>query len=294
MFRNVLTLLLTVFITGFITEKTRAYEAFNGDYTYNQYNSGNKVQTRSLNEETLLIVDFSNSMNIPLQGKRRMTYAINAIDEIMKNTDPKTRIGLRIFGHSRGPVHTKEGYMKYQKEICSASALISPISQNNTRNIVARLKEHDPQGATPIGYSLRQAVAHDFSYGSGMKHIVLITDGGENCGDDPCLYIKKLMQTRNDIKIDVIGITLSPNEYSQLRCIADAAKGSFYDVRQGSDFAPMFSRAINAAPGSSRATYPPPATYNSGGNNSAGGRANVKVSKGPGIIYKNYVIETEK
>lgn len=294
MIKKLTIILSIIFLTGLTLQKTRAYEAFNGDYTYNRYNSGNNIKTGGNNEETLLIVDYSNSMNIPLQGKRRMTYAINAIEEIMKNMEPSSRIGLRIFGHSRGPVHTKEGYVKYQKEICSASTLISPISPYNARNIAARLKEHDPQGATPIGYSLRQAVNSDFSYGSGMKHIVLITDGGENCGDDPCRYIKTLMKTRNDIKIDVIGITLAPNEYSQLRCIANEGGGSFYDVRQGSDFKPMFARAINAAPSNGRSTYPPPVNYNTGTNVNAGGQANVRVQKAPGIIYKNYLIETVK
>ena len=56
---------------------------------------------------------------------------------------------------------------------------------------------------TPITYSLKQAVKKDFLGYSGKKHIILLTDGGENCDESPCAYVMELIKVRKDIKIDV-------------------------------------------------------------------------------------------
>ena len=34
----------------------------------------------------------------------------------------------------------------------------------------------------------------------GIKHIILLTDGGENCDESPCDYAIELMKQRRDIK----------------------------------------------------------------------------------------------
>ena len=90
-----------------------------------------------------------------------------------------------------------------------------------------------------------KAVQNDFSPSATLKHIILITDGGENCGDDPCLFIRRLMQLRDDFKIDVIGITVDINAYSQLKCIALAGKGEYYNVRTPEDFKIKFKHERN-------------------------------------------------
>ena len=78
-------------------------------------------------------------------------------------------------------------------------------------------------------------------------HIILITDGYETCGDDPCSFITRIMQVRNDIKIDVIGITVTENEYSKLNCISKAAKGNFFAVNSPDDFEVKFRQAFRSS-----------------------------------------------
>ena len=52
---------------------------------------------------------------------------------------------------------------------------------------------------------------------------------------------------RNDIKIDVIGITVTENEYSKLNCISKAAKGNFFAVNSPDDFEVKFRQAFRSS-----------------------------------------------
>ena len=119
-----------------------------------------------------------------------------------------------------------------------------PIARYNAVNISDKLGQLNPQGVSPIGYSLRQAIQNDFSPAASLKHIILVTDGAENCGDDPCLFIKRLVKLRDDIKIDVIGITVDENAYSQLNCLSVQTKGNYYTVNTPEDFKIKFDQAF--------------------------------------------------
>ena len=86
-------------------------------------------------------------------------------------------------------------------------------------------------GETPIAYSLMQAINNDFRNPNTLKHIVLITDGGEGCGGDPCRLIADLMRYRNDIKIDVIAIAGDENSsFMGLTCLPNSTGGKFVVV----------------------------------------------------------------
>lgn len=272
-------LVCLVFFTQAYYIKAHSYEAFDGDYSYNQHSAGKKVavDTSKNDEEVLFIVDFSQSMSKHLGYSPKIYHAIDAIRYILNTTGSSTKIGLRVFGVTDLPLieRTASGITYNKKNICSASSLVLPIARYNKESISDKLSTLKPQGATPIGYSLRQAVQNDFSAGGNtLKHIILITDGSENCGDNPCLFIKRLMTLRDDIKIDVIGITVDDNAYSQLNCIAQAAKGEYYSVNSPEDFKIKFKQAFDSTPKITQKTVP------------------VKVTTTPpaesGIKYKNY------
>ncbi len=275
-------ILFIVFIFLFISlNEVQSYENFNGRYSYSEYDKNKNYSTNlsSNDDEVLFIVDFSASMSKRMGYAPKAYHAIDAIRDILEDSGHSTKIGLRIFGISDKPYVEldRDGYSYNKANICSASSLLLPVARYNNQNISDRLSTLTPQGATPIGYSLRQAVQNDFSPNAPLKHIILITDGGENCGDDPCLYIKRLMQLRNDIRIDVIGITVDENAYSQLNCIASAAKGNYYSVNDPEDFSIKFKQAFNARPSIKVKTAPISTP--------------ILQQKNDGIKYKNFVFE---
>ena len=81
---------------------------------------------------------------------------------------------------------------------------------------------------TPITYSLKQGVNKDLKDQNGIKHIILLTDGGENCDESPCDYAIELIKERKDIKIDVIAFNVhDSNDLDQLKCVADVTSAKF-------------------------------------------------------------------
>ena len=65
----------------------------------------------------------------------------------------------------------------------------------------------------------------------GEKHIILITDGGENCDESPCKYAMNLVKYRKDIRIDVIAFNIgNEDDLDQLECVATVTKGKLYNA----------------------------------------------------------------
>ena len=106
-----------------------------------------------------------------------------------------------------------------------------PLKENNADRINAAISKLRPRGMTPITYSLKQAVKKDFAGMEGVKHIILLTDGGENCDESPCDYSIELVKTRKDIKIDVIAFNVpDSDDLAQLKCTADVTGGHFIEA----------------------------------------------------------------
>ena len=184
----------------------------------------------------LFIVDFSNSMNEELGGVKKINIAMNTLTSILPKISPNIETGLRIYGH-------KAGFTYLQG--CTASKLAVPLAKNNSQNILNSIYKTSATGWTPITYSLKQAVNNDFAGVQGKKHIILLTDGGENCDESPCTYAIELMKTRDDISIDVIAFDLyDAQANSQLKCTALATRGKFYSAGNSDDLTKSFSESL--------------------------------------------------
>ena len=128
---------------------------------------------------------------------------LKTLREVLPKIPADTQVGLRIYGDRMGftPV-----------EACRASTLVAPIVSNNIDNIQSALSKRRPRGMTPITFSLKQAIKYDFGNFVGKKHIVLMTDGGENCEESPCSFVMQLIKFRRDVQIDVIAFNAFNNE----------------------------------------------------------------------------------
>lgn len=240
--------LILIFIFS-IQKKVFSYDDLNGYYGYTQYNDMNKNlnNLKFTDEEILIILDFSSSMQKKINDQPRINYAINALYNVLDRLPDNTKIGLRIFGpDEKSKTLYRTGTGINTNRDCQASKLEVPIAANNIYNIKGKLSGYlRPFGETPIGYSLRQAINSDFNSSTSLKHIVLITDGKEGCGDDPCRYITNIMAQRSDIKIDVIGISTEENAYSQLSCITNVTNGKYYVVTNIDDLYISIETAIS-------------------------------------------------
>lgn len=188
---------------------TIAYQVYMpNEYTYQD--SGDKL---------LFVVDFSNSMGEYLEHKTKA----NQVKEMMKKILPKissdTKVGVRVYGHTCN---------LFAYNACRSSELLVPLGINNYAQINSAIAKLRPKGMTPITYSLKQSVNKDLKNFDGIKHIILLTDGGENCDESPCDYAIELMKERRDIKIDVIAFNVHDSrDLDQLKCVADVTSAKF-------------------------------------------------------------------
>ena len=105
-------------------------------------------------------------------------------------------MALRVYGHQK----------QYPPQICDDTRLEVPFSKDNTARIKHVIKSIIPKGTTPIAYALLQSV-NDFPACDNCRNVViLITDGLEECGGDPCSVSFELQKKGIVLKPFIIGI----------------------------------------------------------------------------------------
>lgn len=191
----------------------------------------------SADEKILFILDFSGSMNDTLLGRKKVDLMLETMSQFLPGINKNTWVGLRVYGH-------RYGFTAYDS--CKASTLLVPITQGGSTDIESKLFRTKARGMTPITYSLKQAVESDFAGFSGKKHIILLTDGGENCDESPCLWAMELIKYRKDVKIDVIAFNIeNKDDLEQLECTALVTSGKFHMANTSAELIKGFKESLN-------------------------------------------------
>lgn len=190
-------------------------------FAYDVYMPEN-FQYEKAGDKLLFVVDFSNSMGEYLEHRTKVNQVKDMLRLILPQISSDTKVGIRVYGHTCN-------LLAYNA--CRSSELLVPLGENNAANINSAITKLRPRGMTPITYSLKQAIKKDLAGMSGIKHIILLTDGGENCDESPCDYSIELVKTRKDIKIDVIAFNVhDSDDLAQLQCTADVTGGRFIEA----------------------------------------------------------------
>ncbi len=186
------------------------------------------------------VVDSSGSMwgTLPesLDGRRerKIDAAKRVLGELFAGLPADTEVGLRAYGHRTGR--------------CDDTELLVPVGAADPAELSARVRALRPKGRTPIAASLRSAgddlksvAGHGYL---GERMIVLVTDGIETCKGDPCAEAARLGDSLR-LRSHVVGFGLSSKGESQtLRCIADAAGGTYADADGADELRRVLEEAI--------------------------------------------------
>lgn len=178
----------------------------------------------------LFVLDASGSMQAAWEGQvSRMDAAKNILSKLVDSlrSNQNLELALRVYGH-RYP---------RQSNNCQDSFLEVPFGAKNHNAIITKIKGIKPLGTTPITYSLLQA-AKDFPQQSGYRNIIiLITDGIESCGGDPCQTSLELQKKNIFLRPFVIGLGLKGSEV--LNCV-----GKFFNSENTTGFNQLLNKAI--------------------------------------------------
>ena len=180
----------------------------------------------------LFIFDASQSMYANWEGGNRMDIAKNLLSNMLDSLrgQDKVEVGLRVYGH-QFPVPPQE---------CEDTRLEVGFGLHKIDQIQARLKTLKPKGTTPIANAI-EAGAYDFPKCEDCRNIiVLITDGIEECGGDPCAVSRLFQEKKIILKPFVIGIGLSEDHKKAFECV-----GTFYDAKNPEAFTNVLEVVIS-------------------------------------------------
>lgn len=134
-------------------------------------------------------------------------------------------LALRVYGHLK----------HFPPQDCDDSRLEIPFSKGNISRMQQFLKNLVPKGTTPIARSL-ELCGNDFPQDPSRNIIILITDGIEECGGDPCAISAALQKKGIFLKPFVIGLGLDPALKKTFECV-----GRYFDAANEV----MFENALN-------------------------------------------------
>jgi Ca-activated chloride channel family protein len=176
-------------------------------------------------------------MKEKLSGQPKLELAKRVLEETMQRIPVDINVGLRVFGEN----------LTMTMADCMQTALLVPLGQHNRGSIISRARELKASGMTPLTYALQQAAEDDFQGSEGKRTIILITDGVDTCGGNPCAFISMLPQYGIHIKIDVVGVDLHKGERGQLDCIAHASGGKYYNADTAAQMIDSISHSVDTA-----------------------------------------------
>lgn len=172
-----------------------------------------------------IIFDSSNSMNGRIAGVRKIDLAKEALRHLanaLERTD--FRVGLRVFGNDKSI--SIDDMARASKD----SHLVLPLEKNNMRKIRDYIPRLGAHGRTPIAYSIQQGGKDLSAHREHNPIILLISDGIESCNGDPIAAITSLKEQGIKVKTHVIGFDLKDAEKENLRALAAAGNGRYYDA----------------------------------------------------------------
>jgi Ca-activated chloride channel family protein len=188
----------------------------------------------------LLMLDASGSMQeADPSGLTKIEAAKKALTSVVAALPADSEVGLRVYGA------TVDSGGKPTKAACADTQNVVPVGPLDRPALTAAIRRFHAVGETPIAYSLQQALA-DLGP-SGQRTIVLVSDGEESCVPDPCPTVRKLVAGGIDLRIDTVGFGVDAAARAQLRCIAEAGRGTYYDAEDAAALATSLGKLSQRA-----------------------------------------------
>lgn len=191
------------------------------------------MAVNAADRSVLFVLDASGSMWGQVKGKSKIEIARETMNNAVGGLDEGIDVGLMTYGHR-------------SKGDCKDIELVSPVGQSRDA-LLKSMKGLNPKGKTPLADSLAQAV-NSLKQVEGAASVVLVSDGLETCGGDPCAAAKAAVESGVDLNIHVIGFDVTGEEARQLQCIADNGNGKYFTAANAEQLSDAFTKIAKAPP----------------------------------------------
>ena len=186
-----------------------------------------------------LILDGSGSMGeaLPGTGKTKLAVAKEVMAELIPQIPAELNGTLWIYAH-RYPPDPKA-------DSCQDIEQVLPLEPVDAGAYVTKIQGIQANGWTPIADSI-VAAADGLPVGD-FNSVILVSDGEETCGGDPCAVSEALKGSDAELTIHVVGYAVDDATREQLACIARVSGGSYHDATDAEGLLDALEEALAAA-----------------------------------------------
>ncbi len=179
-------------------------------------------------DNVMVVFDGSNSMWGQIEGTAKIEIARDVMQNLLGDWTEDRKVGLMAYGHRR-------------RGDCSDIETLVPPGRGTRDEILSRINAITPTGKTPLTDAIEQA-ATELSYTDEPATVVLISDGLESCGRDPCALAASLEKAGVGFTAHVVGFGLAGDaDAASLSCIAENTGGRYISARNATELGQALS-----------------------------------------------------
>ena len=182
----------------------------------------------------VLILDASRSMWGQIDNVSKSVIARNALTDSFLRESGKINLGIVAYGHRNAASCTDVQTIRKLRR----------LDGPNAAEVVNKVK---PKGSTPISVALKTA-AKQLTAKRLPKSIILLSDGLDNCNEDPCSTASALKIMDSSLRIHVVAFDRKKiKRLRALQCISKGTGGIFKSATSETELKSALTYAFNAA-----------------------------------------------
>ena len=193
------------------------------------------AQDDAADQVAIMVFDASGSMWNRLEGDlTRIEIARDVMEDFFHSRDTTIPLAVVAYGHR-------------QRGACSDIETIAPLARHDGAALTTRLRALNPQGMTPLTDAM--ALARDMIPPTAESaDLILVTDGLENCGGDPCALAAELAAQGIGIRAHVVGFGMTEDEINTLSCLPEQTGGMLFQTNSGAELAQAMTAVSTPEP----------------------------------------------
>lgn len=195
-------------------------------------------------QNLMIVLDSSGSMWGQIDGKSKRDIAQDTLATILPRITAQGATGLIAYGH------------RTEGDCNDIEVLVAP-AKGAEADIKTQVSGLIPLGKTPLSAAVEQA-ADLMSYADTKATVILVTDGLETCGANPCELGASLARNGTDFKAHVIGFGLSAAQGQQVACLAEETGGRYLPAANAEELQEAFEQIADKVEEPPVANVPPP------------------------------------